>query len=1760
LKPAWFFILCLIATGNVGAWQMKQAPLMTRWAALVDTNNPLPEYPRPQLVRTNWLNLNGIWQFQAGATNDPVPTGQTLSGEILVPYPMESAISGVMQYQPFSWYRRTFTVPSTWSGKRIILHLDAVDWQATVYVNGQNVGVHKGGYDPISYDITPYLTGNGAQELIVQVYNPVDNGGQPRGKQTLYPGGIMYTSSTGIWQPAWLEPVDASGVSDLQIVPDVDNSRLRLTVNTYATSGVTVVATALTNGIAINSVTGSPQTELDIPVPAPNLWSPENPFLYDLQITVIHNGVTNDSVTSYFGMRKISISVVNGTPEMFLNNKPLFEMGPLDQGFWPDGIYTAPTDAALEYDLQQEKAFGFNMVRKHIKVECQRWYYWADKLGLLVWQDMPSCNSYTGSPQPVDAVQFITELTRMVQNHWNSPAIIMWDIFNESQGQESVGQTNTAYLVQLVKTLDPSRLVNQASGGSYYGVGDVLDNHSYPAPGDPTSTTQAPVDGEYGGIGFQIAGHLWNPALAGGNYIGASTTNDIATIYDSFIDDLVYYKSNDGLNAAVYTQITDVENECNGLMTYDRVLKPDLNLINASNQKAVLARIYLSSLLPASQNQGRTWTYATNTPASNWYATNFDDSAWSSGSAGFGTALTPGAVVRTTWSTSNIWLRQTFTVGSLTPMDRAKLAFYVFHDEGCEIYLNGVLAASASGYTTSYVMLPLNAAGQNALIANGTNIIAVHCHQTGGGQNIDVGISKVVLVMNSLVVPTDYIGYWALDETNGTTANDSSGNGNNGTVSGAAWSSAGKVNGCLNFNGINNYVQVGNAISNDFSIAFWVKTTQSGSSGQWWQGAGLVDGYVAAGVNDFGTSLSNGKLAFGTGNPDTTILSTTPINDGVWHQCVATRQQSSGALAVYVDGNLQATGAGGTNSLTAPAYLRFGSLQTGTGFFSGSLDDIKIYNRALGSNEVTALYGDSASRASAPTNLTATAGNDQVMLSWMAMPGISGYDLKRATQIGGPYTSIANLLNPGYTDNAVTNGTTYYYMVAAENSLGDGTNSVTVSATPSLAASLRTWFAADAITGLANGLAVSNWTDISGNSDNATQPTASQRPTYVANAINGLPAVHFNAGFSNALAFARPIQDDFTIFCVFRSTQGFGTGGLYYQGAGLVNGEVSGSTTDFGTCLFTNGQICAGTGNPDVAVNSTPGFNNGQPHVMTFKRTESSGEVDLYVDGSFIGSTTGNMSSLTAPNQLVLGAQQTMINFLTGDIAEVKIYNSALADSDRITQESTLIHKWGISAPPAPTGLTAATGNDQVQLNWNLSSTAIYYNLKRSTNSGGPYTVIASPYTNNFVDATVVNGTTYYYVVSDVTPLGESANSTEVSATPSAPVATTWFKADAINGLANGASVATWADASGNGYNATQSTASQQPTYAANAINGLPAVHFNTASNTCLAFNRPVQNDFTILCVFRSTQGIGTGTQFYQGAGLVNGEVPNTANDFGTSLNANGQILAGTGNPDRTAVSGSGYNDGLPHLFTFKRTRSTGAIALYVDGALSATATGGTQSLTAPSQLVLGAQQTMIDYLTGDIAEVKIFNTALSDLNRNVEESGLECKYGIAGGSTVLATPTGLTGTPGNHLVSLNRSGSSGAATYNLSSSTNLNGPFTPLVSGVTANSYVDTKAVSGQTNYYEVTAVNGCNVSTNSAPVGVFLPKPVLSLMNASTQSLKISWPAWANDWGLYFATNLTPPVIWFQATNAVGSNNGQFNVTVPINSETRFFRLSAP
>lgn len=572
------------AAGGGVPWQSAQSPLTTDWAVDVNPTNVLPEYPRPQMARSNWMNLNGVWQFQVGTTNDSVPAGLNLTGVILVPFPMESALSGVMQYSPFSWYRRQFIVPPGWAGQRIILHFEAVNWQSQVYVNGQNVGSHTGGYDPFSYDVTPYLNG-GTNELIVRVYSPEDSAGEPRGKQTLYPAGIMFTSSSGVWQPVWLEPVPATSIASVHLTPDIDNNRLLVNVNlSGVTTGLRLNGYAFAGSNLIASTTVSPGDNLYLNLPSPTLWSPTNPYLYGLEVTVTSNSAPIDSITSYFGMRKISLGTNNGRIKMFLNNQPFFEFGPLDQGYWPDGIYRAPTDAALQYDLRMEKTLGFNMVRKHLKVESQRWYYWADQLGILVWQDMPSCNSYTSAPNPppVNPVDYIAELTAMVTNHWNSPAVMMWDIFNEGQGEagsaNGIGQTNTAYLVNLVQGLDPSRLVNQASGWNWVGAGSVADTHNYPDPECSTSATQAVACGEFGGVWLGIAGHTWSPSSTDVPDSQAAAIFD--SQFQSLADEVPGLVQSNGMSAAVYTEISDVEIELAGLQTFDRkILKPDLSSI-----------------------------------------------------------------------------------------------------------------------------------------------------------------------------------------------------------------------------------------------------------------------------------------------------------------------------------------------------------------------------------------------------------------------------------------------------------------------------------------------------------------------------------------------------------------------------------------------------------------------------------------------------------------------------------------------------------------------------------------------------------------------------------------------------------------------------------------------------------------------------------------------------------------------------------------------------------------------------------------------------------------------------------------------------------------------------------------------------------------------------------------------------------------------------------------------------------------------------
>ena len=717
-------------------WQMKQAALMTSYSNDIDANNVLPEYPRPQLERSEWLNLNGIWDYQpASSFGESVPEG-ALQSEVLVPFAIESAISGIMEHHEYLWYKRTFTVPDGWSGQKIKMHFGAVDYLCKVWVNGEIVGAHQGGYDSFSIDITGTLTGSGEQEVAVLVWDPTDNMGYPRGKQTLYPGGIMYTSVTGIWQTVWLEPLPETNIDQIKMVPDIDQSVLNLTVNTDGdATDVTYSATVKDGETIVQSATGNVNELTGISVPNQKMWSPDDPFLYDINIQIKKDGNVIDEINSYFGMRKIAMVEEDGIQKLYLNNEFLFHLGPLDQGFWPDGLYTAPTDEALKSDIVKIKEYGFNMVRKHIKVEPQRWYYWADKLGVMVWQDMPSMNSYTSNPQPIQKTAYKNELIQMVQEHWNSPSIVMWVVFNEYQGQHDVAE-----LVNIVMDQDPTRMVNQGSGGPFVNAGHILDYHNYPPPTCPETSTQIRACGEFGGIGYNIDGHLWDPSRVM-QYITVANEEEYLSTYEAYMEMLGSFKTNNGLSAGVYTEITDVEIELNGLMTYDRLDKADISRIRAANDLVINHDIYINEFAPSSEKTKQLWKYTTNQPSYNWYQTSYSDEMWDLGLGGFGTDGTPGAVIGTTWNSSNIWMRREFDLGDLSAINMEDLYLYVHHDEACEVYINGVLATTLTGYTTKYVTASISAEAKAALIENGTNLLAIHCNQTVGGQYIDAGIA-----------------------------------------------------------------------------------------------------------------------------------------------------------------------------------------------------------------------------------------------------------------------------------------------------------------------------------------------------------------------------------------------------------------------------------------------------------------------------------------------------------------------------------------------------------------------------------------------------------------------------------------------------------------------------------------------------------------------------------------------------------------------------------------------------------------------------------------------------------------------------------------------------------------------------------------------------------------------------------------------------------------------------------------------------------
>ncbi len=573
--------LPLMVSSPTPRWHPQTPPLTTTWTSLVSPANAHPEYPRPQLVRDRWLNLNGEWQFASGSLYSSPPFNQTLTETILVPFPVESALSGIMRHEETLWYRRTFTVPNEWAGQRVLLNFDAVDWETTAFVNQSLVGVHRGGYDSFTFDVTDQLI-NGPNELVVKVYDPTDNGNQPMGKQRLNARTLWYSPVSGIWQTVWLEPVANAHITRLDMESDLEHGALLLTVRGSGITTETVEAMATLGGLPVSPmVTGSADVTLSVPITGAHGWSPHDPFLYDLNVKLRNESTVVDQVSSYFGLRTITVTKVGDDMRPLLNNQFVFQLGVLDQGYWPDGLYTSPTDDALRFDIEQAKALGYNTIRKHVKVEPARRYYWADRLGLLVWQDMPSMRE-NYAPSIDDQAQFENELRAMIDQHRSFPSIVTWVVFNEGWGQ-----FNTVRLTTLVKALDASRLVDSASGWNDRDVGDVIDVHHYVDPIAPApSTFRVSALGEFGGVGLMINSHTWTDHGHAPEWAADQATLTQRGV--QLIQSTHALMLQAGLSAAIYTQLYDIEEEPNGWLTYDRaVMKPILLPIQAAQQHLI---------------------------------------------------------------------------------------------------------------------------------------------------------------------------------------------------------------------------------------------------------------------------------------------------------------------------------------------------------------------------------------------------------------------------------------------------------------------------------------------------------------------------------------------------------------------------------------------------------------------------------------------------------------------------------------------------------------------------------------------------------------------------------------------------------------------------------------------------------------------------------------------------------------------------------------------------------------------------------------------------------------------------------------------------------------------------------------------------------------------------------------------------------------------------------------------------------------------
>ena len=727
---------------------------------------PRPEHPRPDLQRSRWLNLNGTWQFEIDETGDGeargLPSGKDLTREIVVPFCPESKLSGIANtdFMTNVWYRRMFEVPGDWKDQRVLLHFGAVDWHARVWLNGAFMGEHFGGNVPFFFDVSAHLR-PGENELVVRAFDDTRSGLQACGKQSQKREsyGCVYTRTTGIWQTVWLEAVGQTWLREIALTPDLDGGRLLFQAWAAGPGrGATLRLRA--------SADGRPVGEETVPAAWRNTvgvlklsevkpWSPQSPFLYDLTIDVLRDGNVVDSVQSYFGLRKITIE----GNRFLINDQPIFQRLVLDQGYYPDGVLTAPSDDALRQDIELSMAAGFNGARLHQKVFEPRFLYWADKLGYLVWGEYPNWGLSRLTPTSLSEV--LDEWRTVLVRDRNHPSIIGWCPLNEmGHGPEPAGLQK---LMALTQVIDPTRPFLDVSGFVHLYAGtDVYDCHDYnqdpaafaalfrtfaqtgtdpwinlqPATGVAPYLGQPFFVSEYGGIRLTSG----EPKGEGWGY-GETDVEGFFERYRGLTDALL---DNPNMFGFCYTQITDVEQEQNGVYTFDRKPKYDVARLHAINTRPAayetqpprVLNVRWRTVLPNARQAPQEWRYTTEQPTADWTRPDFDDSAWSVGRSGFGTAQTPGAIVNTEWKSSDIWLRRSFTL-DLVDFGLARLSIH--HDDDVAVYVNGKEVLRKPGWTSAYGALDASDALRAAL-QPGANALAVHCHQDKGGQFIDVGI------------------------------------------------------------------------------------------------------------------------------------------------------------------------------------------------------------------------------------------------------------------------------------------------------------------------------------------------------------------------------------------------------------------------------------------------------------------------------------------------------------------------------------------------------------------------------------------------------------------------------------------------------------------------------------------------------------------------------------------------------------------------------------------------------------------------------------------------------------------------------------------------------------------------------------------------------------------------------------------------------------------------------------------------------------